>query len=228
MRLDDRLQAVADFVPSGCRVADIGTDHAYLAIELYKKDSSRFVIAADKNAGPCDAARRTIREAGLADAIEVRQGDGLGALKAGEVNTVCIAGMGGKLIADILEAQPEIFEGLEYAVLQPQNAALYLRQWLYEHGWHIEDERLSKADGRIYQIMLARPGETAMPGQMELFAGPVILRRRQELFSEYIKGLIEGQERIAAGLRQASSSSAADGLSRVTEQIIKLKELLTV
>ena len=108
MRLDDRLQAVADFVPSGCRVADIGTDHAYLAIELYKNDSSRFVIAADKN------------------------------------------------------------------------------------------------------------------------AGPVILRRRQKLFSEYIKGLIEGQERIAAGLRQASSSSAADGLSRVTEQIIKLKELLTV
>ena len=50
MRLDDRLQAVADFVPSGCRVADIGTDHAYLAIELYKNDSSRFVIAADKNA----------------------------------------------------------------------------------------------------------------------------------------------------------------------------------
>ena len=36
MTLDKRLQAVADFVPKGCKVADIGTDHGYLAKYLYE------------------------------------------------------------------------------------------------------------------------------------------------------------------------------------------------
>ena len=56
MILDDRLEAVAGFVPADCKVADIGTDHGYLAMELYKRDKRRTVIAAVKNAGPCQAA----------------------------------------------------------------------------------------------------------------------------------------------------------------------------
>ena len=76
MTLDKRLQAVADFVPKGCKVADIGTDHGYLAKYLYEQDNSRYVIAADLNAGPCEAARKTFAEFGLEDKIPVRQGSG--------------------------------------------------------------------------------------------------------------------------------------------------------
>ena len=111
MTLDKRLQAVADFVPKGCKVADIGTDHGYLAKYLYEQDNSRYVIAADLNAGPCEAARKTFAEFGLEDKIPVRQGSGLEPLSAGEVDTVCIAGMGGKLIADILAGKKEVFAG---------------------------------------------------------------------------------------------------------------------
>lgn len=52
MKLGDRLQALADFVPQGSRVADIGTDHGYLAVELVKSGKVKFVVASDKNAGP--------------------------------------------------------------------------------------------------------------------------------------------------------------------------------
>ena len=44
MILDDRLEAVAGFVPAGCKVADIGTDHGYLAMELYKRDREELLL----------------------------------------------------------------------------------------------------------------------------------------------------------------------------------------
>ena len=112
MKLDARLQAVLDFVPEGGAVADIGTDHGYLAAALIEEGRAEHVIASDLNLGPCEAARRTVREQNLKEQIEVRQGDGLTVLAPGEVQTACIAGMGGALMADILEAAPLVVRKL--------------------------------------------------------------------------------------------------------------------
>lgn len=159
MNLGDRLQAVADFVPQGSRVADIGTDHGYLAVELVKSGKAKFVVASDKNTGPYEAAVRTVRENGLADnVISVRLGDGLKRLKPGEVDTVCIAGMGGALMVEILEGSPDVVETLDTLILQPQSAAPELRRWIYRKHWHIEDESLALDDGRIYEIIMAKRG----------------------------------------------------------------------
>ncbi len=224
--LDARLQAVADFVPHDCSVADIGTDHAYLAIELYRANENRKVIAADLNAGPCEAARRTIREAGFEDNIEVRQGDGLSPLTPSEVETVCIAGMGGKLEADILEASPNVFAKLKCVVLQPQNGQEYLRQWLYEHDWHIEDEQLVKAEGRLYQIIKAAPGTAPMPLEAELILGPVLLKKQPELFREYVQSNIDVLSKIAVEL-QRGGANTLDKLQEYQRRIKLLEEYLS-
>ena len=39
MELSKRLQAVADFVTAGYKLADIGTDHAYIPIALVETES---------------------------------------------------------------------------------------------------------------------------------------------------------------------------------------------
>ena len=223
--LDDRLEAVAAFVEAGAAVADIGTDHGYLAMELKRRDSSRRVIAADKNGGPCGAARKTLRENGMEQAVEVRQGDGLAALAAGEVDTVCIAGMGGKLITDILADRPEVFAGLKCVVLQPQNAFGVLRGWLYEHGWHIEDEALAKVDGRVYQIIRAVPGKTAMPPGQELLIGPVLLKKRPELFREHVENNLEALAKVMAGMRKGSSPDRKR-LQELEKDMEKLEAML--
>lgn len=225
MILDERLKKVASFVPIGEAVADIGTDHGYLAMELYLADRSRRVIAADLNLGPCQAARHTLLEAGLDKAIEVRQGNGLAALKPGEVHTVCIAGMGGRLIADILAARPEIFRGLKMAVLQPQNGYALLRQWLYSHGWHIEDEALAMVDGRVYQIMQALPGEAVMPSEMELRLGPVLLKERPRLFREHIENNLESSRKVLAGM-QKSSNPDMKRVAGMQKEIEELEALI--
>ena len=221
--LDDRLQAVADFVPPAARVADIGTDHGYLAIELFKINSTRRVIAADLNAGPCQAARRTISEAGFSEVIEVRQGYGLAALTPGEVDTVCIAGMGGKLEADILEAQPDVTARLQCLVLQPQNGFEYLRGWLYDHNWHIEDEKLSKVDGRVYQIIKAIQGHKEPLTEAELILGPVLIKKRPVLFAEHVQNNIEQLDKIRQGL-QKGGSNTKDKLTEIEARIKLLEE----
>ena len=37
MHIDRRLETIANLVPQGCVLADIGTDHAYLPVCLLKK-----------------------------------------------------------------------------------------------------------------------------------------------------------------------------------------------
>lgn len=223
--LDERLEAVAGFVPAGCRVADIGTDHAYLAMELYRRDNGRKVIAADKNAGPCQAARKTLAEAGLGEKIQVRQGDGLAAVEPGEVDTVCIAGMGGKLIADILAAQPAVFAKLETAVLQPQNGFAILRQWLYEQDWHIEQENLAKVDGRIYQIIQAKPGKAEMPDEMGLLLGPVLCQQGHSLWQEHVTVNIEAVQKVMAGIQKGAKLDT-EKLHRLEKQLKQMEALL--
>ena len=186
MILDDRLEAVAGFVPAGCKVADIGTDHGYLAMELYKRDERRTVIAAD---------------------------------------TVCIAGMGGKLISDILSAEPEVLAGLNCLVLQPQNAYSLLRKWLYEHNWHIVDEALAQVDGRVYQIIKAERGQTEIPSELALKLGPVLLDKRPELFANHVENNLISCHKVLTGL-QKSAEPDRGRIQQVEAEIAELEGLL--
>lgn len=217
MKLDNRLHTVADLVPLNMNVSDIGTDHGYLALHLKRVNHDRTVIAADLNAGPCDAARNTFIEAGMIDEIPVRQGNGMEILCPGEVDCVCIAGMGGKLIADILANSPAVFSQLKCAVLQPQNGAGDLRKWILANHWSIAEEALAKADGRIYQIIKAVPGEDGTGySDVELLIGPRLLAKGHKLLHEYAENVIEGLLKITGGLEKAQELSL--------EQVVKLQK----
>ena len=140
--LDKRLSAVAALVRQGSRLADIGTDHAYLPVHLVQSGVCPSAIASDIGAGPLDAARRTVTENGLTSEIALRLGDGLATVKAGEVEDVAIAGMGGETIVAILEAAPWVQnEGIRL-ILQPMTRAEDLRRWLLTHGFTILGEHL--------------------------------------------------------------------------------------
>lgn len=77
VKLSKRLQTVADFIPQGSCVADIGSDHALLPVYLVSQGIARYVIAGEVNPGPFEAARRQVKSAGLSHLIDVREGDGL-------------------------------------------------------------------------------------------------------------------------------------------------------
>lgn len=223
MRIDDRLAAVAALVPHGARVADVGTDHAYLAIALMEERDAAHVIATDKNEGPCAAARRTLSAAGLSGRVPVRCGDGLVPLSPGEVDTVCIAGMGGGLIASILAAGPDVLQKLSRLVLQPMNDAPTLRRWFYENGWHIAEERLATADGRLYEIIAAEPGTEELPESWLLTIGPVLWREKPALFARHIEAQVERLRRILCGMEKSEAARESDAYIKIAEELREIE-----
>ena len=124
--LQPRLRAIADLVPAGSRLADIGTDHGYIPIDLLLDGRISAAIATDIGALPLDHARRTARCCGLTEGIDFRLGDGLAPLAPGEADVIVIAGMGGDSVAAILSAAPWAREG-PLLLLQPMSKAEVLR-----------------------------------------------------------------------------------------------------
>ena len=135
MKLDQRLSAVAALVRLGSRLADIGTDHAYLPVWLVQNGVCPAAIAADLRPGPLEAARRHVAAAGLEDRISLRLGDGLAPVFPGEADDIVIAGMGGETIAAILAAADWLADARLRLVLQPMSRAEETRRWLLKNGF---------------------------------------------------------------------------------------------
>lgn len=148
----NRLEAVFDIVPTADVIADIGTDHGYLAVELVVRGKAKRVIAGDVHKGPLSSAESYIKSLGLSDVIDCRLGDGLQVTKKGELNGAICCGMGGFLMRDIVEAGPEL---LEFYVLQPQNGQAELRQYMVQKGYCILKEIIMKDMGKMYTAFLA-------------------------------------------------------------------------
>ena len=153
--LDKRLSAVAALVRQGSRLADIGTDHAYLPVHLVQAGVCPSAIASDIGAGPLDAARRTVTENGLTSEIALHLGDGLSTVSADEIDDIAIAGMGGETIAAILEAAPWVKDTRLRLILQPMTRAEDLRRWLLTHGFTVLEEHLITDGRHLYPVLAA-------------------------------------------------------------------------
>lgn len=153
--LDIRLMQVAAFVRQGSRLADIGTDHARLPVELIRRGVCTYAIASDVKDGPVAAATRTVGEAQLADKIDIRLGDGLQTVEPDEVDDIVIAGMGGETIAMILAAAPWVQDGQYRLVLQPMTRAEKLRRYLWENGFDIVTEAVVQDGKHWYTVIHA-------------------------------------------------------------------------
>ncbi len=153
--LDQRLRFVADFVRCGSRIADIGTDHAHLPVALVQEGRCPSAIASDIRVGPVTNARRTVKEAGLEEKIEVRLGGGLSTVQPHEVEDIVIAGMGGETVASILEAAPWVQNGRYRLILQPMTRAEKLRAYLFATGFSLCEERVALAGRHWYTVLCA-------------------------------------------------------------------------
>ena len=166
-KLSDRLQLIADNIDNGETMADIGTDHGFLPMYLLEKRISPFVIMADVSAGSLDKARDnfSFEKERLAAAPEgavyadehkcsFRLGSGLSVLKPAEVDAVVFAGMGGRLMIELL--QEDFAKTCSYTkfILQPRNGQGQLRHWLKEAGLSVEKELLVMETPHICNILV--------------------------------------------------------------------------
>jgi tRNA (adenine22-N1)-methyltransferase len=157
MKWSKRLQTIMEEVPAGSVMADIGTDHAYLPIRLQKEGICPHVILCDVSSGSLKKAENDWKEEIPDMEPDLRLGDGLQLLKAGEAGSIVMAGIGGILIADILEYNLEKARAFPRFILQPRSNPGYLRWRLDCCGFQIMREHIAPEGRRLCEILVVSP-----------------------------------------------------------------------
>lgn len=152
--LDNRLSLCASFVRKGAKLADIGTDHAYLPIWLVTNNIVDTALACDINEGPLKSGQADIKKFGLSDRITLRLSDGLQNVSENEADDIIIAGMGGELIVKILSACTWAKSKGKHYILQPMTKCDTLIRFLYANGFEIIAQKACECDNKHYTVML--------------------------------------------------------------------------
>ena len=225
IELTPRLQAVADWVPEGAKLADVGTDHAYLPAWLVQNGRVSSAIASDLREGPLGKAGETCRRFGV-EGIDLRLCNGLAEIAPEEADTIVIAGMGGENIAAILEAAPWTADGEHTLILQPMSRVEVLRAFLADHGYAIQREAVVPERGTLYPLMLVTAGEMTLSlGQV--YGGAKLLH--DPMGDRYLIHRILQYQGAVAGCNRGSASGPeakkqADQLREIITALLEMRE----
>ena len=173
-------------ITPGLTVADIGCDHAYLPIYLVRENMAPYVIACDINAGPVEKACGNVEDVELSEQIEVRQGDGLSPVHPGEVQSVVLAGMGGKLMMRILSDGADVLEQVSEIIMEPQSEVSALRHFLQDNGYRIISENMVNDEKKFYPVIKAVPGQMHWDKEIYFRYGKILLREENPVLHEFL------------------------------------------
>jgi tRNA (adenine22-N1)-methyltransferase len=225
IKLSPRLEVIAGCVAGVKSMADIGTDHGYLPVYLVENELVARAIASDTNQQPLKKAQKIISEQQLEKQIETRLGSGLSVLKPGEVDAVVMAGMGGLLIRDLLEAQPDVARQKKKLVLQPMNNQAVLRKYLAMTGFRISREELAREGDRIYEVIVAEPGEMIVTNPLEYELGFEFFTHKHPLLIALIDRKIFLEQQIVRSTRGKTTAVATKQWQESSLFIEKLNEV---
>ncbi len=216
MILDKRLRAAADFVPIGARLADIGSDHAYLPIALCLENKISCALASDINEGPVAAAVANINKHSIGDKVEAIRADGLMGARDFAPDCISVLGMGGELIISILSAAPWIKKEGITLILQPMTHPELVAEYLACEGFSVKDEKIvccGEREDRIYRIICAEyTGGKRELSPIEALVGKANLDRADEDTVAYIKRAIRVLRTRIEGKKKAGLDFSVEDL----------------
>lgn len=178
----NRLETIASLVPVGSIVADVGTDHGLLPVLLIEQRRSSKVYAIDNKTGPLRGAyamTKTIPQ------ITLVLADGIQGL-ATEVDTIVIAGLGGRTVVNILAVIPPHIKTL---IISAHVAMPLVRQSLHALGYAIDAEELVEEVGEFYEISRFIQGEASYT-DADYCCGPILRKERSDVWLRWIDQLI--------------------------------------
>lgn len=229
VKLSGRLQTIVDMVTVGNRVADIGCDHGFVSIYLVQNGISPKVIAMDVRKGPLGMAREHIQQAGLQNQIETRLSDGMDKLMPGEADSLILAGMGGRLMMDIIHRGKEVALGIREFVLQPQSELPLFRQFLRKNNLTIVDEKVVYDGGKYYfpmKVVWGNTGNNLEQVGDEDYFGPILINKRPTVFLEYLEKELHTYQGVKQRLEATSGKKAEQRLLEVQKEINRIERVL--
>ena len=207
-------------VTKGQILVDVGCDHGYVPICLVGDGICPSALACDVRPGPLARAEENIRAAGLTDRIKTVLADGVpdavrGFISGGEKATLLIAGMGGKLIRDILSDAGELLSAFDEMVLSPHKDAAEVRLAACELGFGIDAEDAFFDEGKYYQVIkLRRDREVRELSRGEAEWGPLLIGNGNGALYTYLGSRLETLSKIKERLSEARDMSRLDEVER--------------
>jgi tRNA (adenine22-N1)-methyltransferase len=198
--LPPRLRAVAELVPDGLPVVDVGSGHGLLCLWLLARGGTTRCFATERDR----AAGARLAVLGDVAGLEVRLGNGLRALEpADRPEVLVISGLGARSIVRILEDAGDRISPMRRLVLQPQTEIGRLRRWIVDHRLTLTEERMTLDRGRFYVTIAAEARPAARPlthpalsfdDLMEV--GPLLVRSADPLVGEYWRRVAARLDRV--------------------------------
>lgn len=222
-KLPPRLNTIAAWVRDGAALADVGTDHALLPLDLLKRGKIRSAIATDINEEPLRRARANAA-AWEEERIRFCLCDGLADVAAGEADCVVIAGLGGENIADILRRALWVRDGVQL-LLQPMSRAEVLHRELIEMGFSVHRERLVEDAGRVYPILEAFGGSAEGWSDAEYFTGPYELLSADPLFPRYLEEQYRRLSQAVKGMEKSGREADRQRAKSLRGALIGMEEM---
>lgn len=219
VKLSLRLQTIFDMVAIDSIVADVGSDHGKLIISLYQKGIISHGYAIENKKGPFDRLKKAIESEGCIDNIVPLFSDGITDLPTC-VDTVVIAGMGGKTIIDILKAHPNKLSNVQTLIIDGHSCLPLLRDEITKMGYNISDEKIIKEDGVFYEIIKFNKSETAFYSDTEMEFGPILSREKPALFKEKYSDRIKDIDNLL------TKNLPNDVVSKLLEEKHKLERII--
>ncbi len=230
--LSERMLKIAACVLPGETAADIGTDHGLVPIWLLKHGIGPRVILTDVRPGPLEKARLNLIKAGIEpERYELRLGSGLSVLGGGEASTVILAGMGGELICELLDADREKAASFRRLILQPRSRSFSLRRYLNENDYYVNFEMLAKEGRRISEILVAEriPGDHPERFERELdyILPPLLALEEESLYRRFLDQRI-AQAALVAGELKKAEGDVFERLIYWEDRLRELKHIRSV
>ena len=221
LKISDRLHTVSLFVRDGAILADIGTDHAYLPIYLALNNKIKLGYASDINLGPIERAKENIKRFKLEEKIFTNVASGLENIENIKPTDIAICGMGGELIAKIIDASSYVRNNKIRLILQPMTCVKELREYL-QNGFSTIDENVIFEDGKLYQIICVEyDGCYHELSEVEKEIGPKNLVNKGTFVDKLINSTIVKKRKIADGMKQGGYD-----IINIEKEISDLEKLL--
>ncbi|MBQ3375534.1 MAG: tRNA (adenine(22)-N(1))-methyltransferase TrmK [Erysipelotrichaceae bacterium] len=193
--ISKRIKTIAGLIHPDENVLDVGTDHAFLPIQLKLNGHRGKIAATELRKGPRNNAVKNLEEAGIDD-VEVYLTPGVRGIDFA-ADVVVIAGMGLTTVTGIISDDPEYFAD-KRIIIQINHEMDRLRCWLMENSFMIENEVIIR-DYKYYEILIVCKGQMHLD-DMQIRFGPVLLREKSQTFIDCYSRKAEKLEMIIDSL----------------------------
>lgn len=232
MKYSDRVTAITNIIQNCSCLLDIGCDHGYVCIISCENGKADRAIASDINAGPLQKASDNIIRAGLSDRISTVLSDGLQNIED-SFDAVCICGMGGLLIKDIIDKGKNRLKNVRQMVLGPHSELFALRKYIFEETkFYILNETVISEDGKYYSLWDVRnkadKSDGIIPSDGYLMFGNPYIQTDLTEYREMLGFELSKRRKAINAISVSAGEKAFTKKNEISREISLLNSLLDI